>query len=131
VTSELEVFVGNPEETERSAKPQMRVPFLDLKAQHAPLIDKFGRAIREVIESSAFAGGPFVESFEREFAAYCDSSYAIGVGNGTDALGLGKATKSSRSRTHSSPRPRPLLIATLSQCLSTWTKTRSRWTRPN
>jgi len=66
----------------------MKVPFLDLKAQHAPLLDKFDRAIRKVIESSAFAGGPFVERFEEEFAAYCDSQYAIGVGNGTDALWL-------------------------------------------
>jgi dTDP-4-amino-4,6-dideoxygalactose transaminase len=75
-------------QTERNAKPQMKVPFLDLKAQHAPLLDKFDRAIREVIESSAFAGGPFVERFEEEFAAYCGSEYAIGVGNGTDALWL-------------------------------------------
>jgi dTDP-4-amino-4,6-dideoxygalactose transaminase len=66
----------------------MKVPFLDLKAQHAPLIDKFDCAIHEVIESSAFAGGPFVERFEEEFAAYCGSPYAIGVGNGTDALWL-------------------------------------------
>ena len=66
----------------------MKVPFLDLKAHHAPLLDQFDRAIREVIEASAFAGGPFVEKFEEEFAAYCDSPYAIGVGNGTDALWL-------------------------------------------
>jgi len=66
----------------------MKVPFLDLKAHHAPFIEKFDRAIREVIESSAFAGGPFVERFEEEFASFCGSSYAIGVGNGTDALWL-------------------------------------------
>jgi dTDP-4-amino-4,6-dideoxygalactose transaminase len=66
----------------------MKVPFLDLKAHHAPMIDEFDRAIREVIESSAFAGGPFVERFEEEFAAYCGSKHAIGVGNGTDALWL-------------------------------------------
>ena len=66
----------------------MKVPFLDLKAHHAPLIEEFDRAIREVIESSAFAGGPFVERFEEEFAAFCGSSYAIAVGNGTDALWL-------------------------------------------
>jgi dTDP-4-amino-4,6-dideoxygalactose transaminase len=81
-------LVAENGETERSAKTQMKVPFLDLKAHHAPLIDKFDGAIREVIESSAFAGGPFVERFEEEFAAYCGSSYAIGVGNGTDALWL-------------------------------------------
>jgi dTDP-4-amino-4,6-dideoxygalactose transaminase len=67
---------------------QMKVPFLDLKAHHAPLIEEFDRAIHEVIETSAFAGGPFVEKFEREFAAFCGSSYAIAVGNGTDALWL-------------------------------------------
>jgi dTDP-4-amino-4,6-dideoxygalactose transaminase len=66
----------------------MKVPFLDLKAHHAPFIEKFDRAIREVIESSAFAGGPFVEKFEEEFAAFCGSSHAIAVGNGTDALWL-------------------------------------------
>src|SRR5216110_1438438 len=66
----------------------MKVPFLDLKAHHAPFIEKFDRAIREVIESSAFAGGPFVEKFEEEFAAFCGSSSAIAVGNGTDALWL-------------------------------------------
>jgi dTDP-4-amino-4,6-dideoxygalactose transaminase len=66
----------------------MRVPFVDLKAHHAPLMDKFDRAIREVIESSAFAGGPFVQSFEEEFADFCGSPFAIGVGNGTDALWL-------------------------------------------
>jgi dTDP-4-amino-4,6-dideoxygalactose transaminase len=75
-------------ETARSTKPQMKVPFLDLKAHHALMIDEFDGAIREVIESSAFAGGPFVERFEEEFAAYCGSTYAIGVGNGTDALWL-------------------------------------------
>src|SRR5438093_4809769 len=74
--------------TARSAKAQMKVPFLDLKAHHAPIIDEFDGAIREVIESSAFAGGPFVERFEQEFAAYCGSKHAIGVGNGTDALWL-------------------------------------------
>src|SRR6266700_5943885 len=81
-------LIAQDGQTEKSMKPQMKVPFLDLKAHHAPLIDKLDRAIREVIESSAFAGGPFVERFEAEFAAYCGSQYAIGVGNGTDALWL-------------------------------------------
>ncbi len=67
---------------------KMKVPFLDLKAHHAPFIEKFDLAIHEVIESSAFAGGPFVEKFEEEFAAFCGSSDAIAVGNGTDALWL-------------------------------------------
>jgi dTDP-4-amino-4,6-dideoxygalactose transaminase len=81
-------LVSQNGETERRRKPQMKVPFLDLKAHHASMMDEFDGAIREVIESSAFAGGPFVERFEQEFAAYCGSKYAIGVGNGTDALWL-------------------------------------------
>src|SRR6476660_5587711 len=66
----------------------MKVPFLDLKAHHAALIDKFDRAIRQVIESSAFAGGPFVEKLEGEFAAYGGSENASGGGTGTAALCL-------------------------------------------
>src|SRR5580704_17420735 len=67
---------------------QIRVPFLDLKAHHAPLRSEFDRVIGEVIDSAAFAGGPFVTAFEKDFAAYCDCRHAIGVGNGTDALWL-------------------------------------------
>ncbi len=67
---------------------QIRVPFLDLEAHHAPLRGDFDRAIAEVIDSGAFAGGPFVEKFEEAFAAYCGSRYAIGVGSGTEALWL-------------------------------------------
>jgi dTDP-4-amino-4,6-dideoxygalactose transaminase len=67
---------------------QINVPFLDLKTHHAPLLEEFDAAIREVIDSSAFAGGPFVAQFEEDFAAFCKSRHAIGVGNGTDALWL-------------------------------------------
>ena len=64
----------------------MKVPFLDLKAQHAPIRAQLDGAIAEVIDSSAFAGGPFVAAFETDFAAYCGTRFAIGTGNGTDAL---------------------------------------------
>src|SRR5262249_11804906 len=36
--------------------------------------------------TAGFIGGPLVESFEREFAAFCGASYCVGVGSGTDAL---------------------------------------------
>jgi dTDP-4-amino-4,6-dideoxygalactose transaminase len=67
---------------------QTKVPFLDLKAHHDPLMPEFLSAIREVIESCAFAGGPYVAKFEQDFAAYCQTRHAAGVGNGTDALWL-------------------------------------------
>ncbi len=66
----------------------MRVPFLDLAAQHAPLRSEIDAAIGEVIDCGAFAGGPFVAGFEEDFAAYCGCQHAIGVGSGTDALWL-------------------------------------------
>ena len=64
----------------------MKVPFLDLKAHHQPIREQLDAAIGEVIDAGAFAGGPFVAQFEKEFAAYCGAAHAIGVGNGTDAL---------------------------------------------
>jgi dTDP-4-amino-4,6-dideoxygalactose transaminase len=66
----------------------MKVPFLDLSAHHQPMREQLDAAIRDVIDSNAFAGGPFVAAFEREFAQYCGSAFAVGVGNGTDALWL-------------------------------------------
>jgi len=69
----------------------MRVPFLDLNAHHRVIQDEILAAIREVIESSAFAGGPFVAKFEKDFAAYCHTRFAAGVGSGTEALWLALA----------------------------------------
>jgi dTDP-4-amino-4,6-dideoxygalactose transaminase len=66
----------------------MQVPFLDLHEQHAPLMPELVDVFRQVTETSAFAGGPFVARFETEFAAFCGTRYALGVGSGTDALWL-------------------------------------------
>ncbi|MGA2656141.1 MAG: DegT/DnrJ/EryC1/StrS family aminotransferase [Verrucomicrobiota bacterium] len=66
----------------------MKVPFLDLKAHHEPIRNELNQAIGEVIEAGAFAGGPFVAAFERDFAGYCGTRFAAGLGNGTDALWL-------------------------------------------
>ncbi len=66
----------------------MKVPFVDLKAQYESIRQEIGEAIQQVLDSTAFSGGPFVEKFEEEFARFCCSRYAIGVGNGTDALGM-------------------------------------------
>ncbi|HEY3862898.1 MAG TPA: DegT/DnrJ/EryC1/StrS family aminotransferase [Verrucomicrobiae bacterium] len=66
----------------------MKVPFLDLNAHHQPIREQLDAAIGEVIDKSAFAGGPYVAAFENQFAQFCGSKHAIGVGNGTDALWL-------------------------------------------
>ncbi|HME43108.1 MAG TPA: DegT/DnrJ/EryC1/StrS family aminotransferase [Syntrophorhabdales bacterium] len=64
----------------------MKVPFLDLKAQYNSIKDEIGAALERVLENTAFAGGPFVAQFEKEFAAFCGTKHAIGVGSGTEAL---------------------------------------------
>ena len=46
----------------------------------------FGDALDRVMDSQQFILGPEVEAFERELAAYCGCSHAVGVSSGTDAL---------------------------------------------
>ena len=66
----------------------MKVPFLDLKAQYLSMKDEIHEAIQQVLDATAFAGGPFVAQFEKEFAPFCDCREGIGVGSGTEALWL-------------------------------------------
>lgn len=66
----------------------MKVPFLNLKAQYDSIADEVQTSIIEVLSQCAFSGGPYVEKFEEEFAAFCGSKWAAGVGSGTDALWL-------------------------------------------
>src|SRR5216117_4487314 len=64
----------------------MSVPFLDLRSMHEEVRAEIEAGWRDLIERSAFVGGPAVAEFERRFAAYCGASHAVGVGSGTDAL---------------------------------------------
>ncbi|TKJ47103.1 transcriptional regulator [Candidatus Aerophobetes bacterium Ae_b3a] len=66
----------------------MRVPLLDLKAQHKIVGKEISSAIEEVLESGCYILGPNVKRLEEEIAAYCRVKYAIGVASGTDALKL-------------------------------------------
>jgi dTDP-4-amino-4,6-dideoxygalactose transaminase len=62
------------------------VPFADLHAQYQSLKQELDAAIAEVIATSAFIRGPFVDRFEQEFAAAVGSKHCISCANGTDAL---------------------------------------------
>ena len=64
----------------------MEVPFLDLKAQYQAHREEFDTAIQQVIDKTAYAGGPFVQQFEEAFAEYCQTKHAVGVSSGTSAL---------------------------------------------
>ncbi|RYD32773.1 MAG: aminotransferase class I/II-fold pyridoxal phosphate-dependent enzyme, partial [Verrucomicrobiaceae bacterium] len=65
---------------------RLTVPFLDLKSQYRQHQAAFDDAMGAVIAEAAFVGGPWVEQFEAEFAAYCGTTHAVGVANGTVAL---------------------------------------------
>lgn len=62
------------------------VPFLDLITPHLELETQLMDAVRTVITSAMFIGGPAVEGFEREFAEFCETKYCVAVNSGTDAL---------------------------------------------
>jgi dTDP-4-amino-4,6-dideoxygalactose transaminase len=64
------------------------VPFLDLRGVTDVVAAEVMAGWRALLDSGAFVGGEVVELFERELAAYCGTSYAVGMANGTDALQL-------------------------------------------
>jgi len=66
----------------------MHVPLLNLPLEYEELKDEIDPVIGEVLRTASFIGGEQVRGFEREFADYSEAQFAIGVGNGTDALEL-------------------------------------------
>ncbi len=66
----------------------IKVPYLDLKAQYQSIKPEIDAAISRVLESCQFVLGPEVEAFEQEFAAYCGASECIAMNSGTSALHL-------------------------------------------
>jgi dTDP-4-amino-4,6-dideoxygalactose transaminase len=65
------------------------VPFLDLAATNASVAAEVAPLWSEIIESSGFIGGRFVDEFESEFASFCHTGHSVGLANGTDALIIG------------------------------------------
>lgn len=70
----------------------MKVPFFDLQRQYTELKEPIHQALDRVMEKTAFSGGPFVDAFETELAAYSKTQYAIGLNSGTSALHLAMLT---------------------------------------
>jgi dTDP-4-amino-4,6-dideoxygalactose transaminase len=64
----------------------MRMPLVDLAAVHEELGDELEAAVLRVCRSQGFIGGEPVAAFERDFAAFCGASAAVGVANGTAAI---------------------------------------------
>ncbi len=60
--------------------------FMNLTRQYDEIKEEVGQAFKDVCEVTAFAGGPFVEKFEKNFAEFCHGSYSVCVNSGTSAL---------------------------------------------
>ena len=71
----------------------MNVPFLDLKAQYLPIKDEIQAALNAVLDKTAFAGGPFVAQFEKEFAQFCQTERPAiaSLDSNLSALKIGRA----------------------------------------
>jgi dTDP-4-amino-4,6-dideoxygalactose transaminase len=66
----------------------MKVPFVDLKALHAPISADLATAIDRVMRNTAFIQGAEVKAFEDAFAKYLGVRHCIAVNSGTAALHL-------------------------------------------
>ncbi len=59
-----------------------------LERQFEEIGDEVRAAIEAVIPTGKYTLGPHLAQFEKEFAAYCDSQFCIGISSGTAALHL-------------------------------------------
>ncbi len=62
------------------------IPFVDLKVQYDSIKDEIDDAIQNVLNTTSFIMGEELKKFEEEFASFCNTKFAIGVANGSDAL---------------------------------------------
>ena len=64
------------------------IPFLNLRAAYRELKTEIDEKVASILDGGQYILGPEVEAFEEEWAAYCEAGYAVGLGNGLDALSL-------------------------------------------
>ena len=63
-----------------------KVPLLDLRAQYDTIRPEVDAAVRGVMESCHFIGGPEVAALEQEVARYSQAAHAVACASGTDAI---------------------------------------------
>jgi dTDP-4-amino-4,6-dideoxygalactose transaminase len=66
----------------------VNVAFYGHTRQYHSIKSEIDANIAKVLESGQYVMGPMLKQFEAELAAYSGKKYAIGVGNGTDAIWL-------------------------------------------
>ena len=62
------------------------IPAMNVTRQYASIQDELDKAALTVLHDGQYILGKTVSEFEEAFAAYCGVKYAVGVGNGSDAL---------------------------------------------
>lgn len=66
----------------------MKIPFVTFKPLETELDSEIRAAFERVYTRSWYIEGEEGKAFEQEFAEYCGTKYAVGCGNGLDALML-------------------------------------------
>lgn len=64
----------------------MTIPFMNLSKQTEQIWNELDSVWKRIVKNNQFINGPDIDEFETQFAAYCQSAYAVGLSNGTDAL---------------------------------------------
>ena len=62
------------------------VPFVDIAAQQAEILDEIRPRVDSILTTGAFVGGAPVADFEEAYARLAGTRHCIGVANGTDAI---------------------------------------------
>ena len=78
----------NGEPTPSGNRTRTPVPFTRLDYADPALLEELLALVRGVAERGAFTLGEPVDGFEKEFASYCETEFAVGVSSGTEALAL-------------------------------------------
>jgi dTDP-4-amino-4,6-dideoxygalactose transaminase len=64
------------------------IPAFDIRQQYSTIESEVSAAVLEVLASGRYIGGPVVEGFEQQLAAYTQTSHCVACNSGTDALYL-------------------------------------------
>lgn len=64
----------------------MKIPFADFTPMHNEIHDEMSAVFEQVYNDGWFIQGKNCNSFEKNFAMYCGTSFSVGCGNGLDAL---------------------------------------------
>ena len=67
-------------------KNAINIPFLSLASVNTLLEEELTDVFKSIIHKEQYVMGNSLEEFEEEYSSYCETSHAIGVANGLDAL---------------------------------------------